>query len=90
MSTLKGTRPVPSPQTCDGSGRFRYEDAGCLKQDWFATHPRPVEKKVIPVEVVETKVAPVETPVIPAPVVETPAPEIVNEAAPSDPNVPQV
>ena len=51
---------APGYGTTNGKGECRYADTGCTEIDWFATHPRPVEKGV----------AVVEKPVTPAPSVE--------------------
>ena len=51
---------APGYGTTNGKGECRYADTGCTEIDWFATHPRPVEKGV----------AVVEKPITPAPSVE--------------------
>jgi hypothetical protein len=69
----------PGYGTTNGKGECRYADTGCTEIDWFATHPRPVEKNVVVAPPVEPKAAvvektpfvlfPVETPITPVPLV---------------------
>lgn len=86
----------PGIPTQNGSGLCRYKDANNTVLDWFDTHPRPVEVPVV-AEVAPVVVPPViEVPVVAEPVITQTFPEaliekaIVNEAAPSNPDVPQV